>query len=291
MQRSKMIRSLKSGFTLIELLVVIAIIAILAAILFPVFAQAKEAAKDTAALNNAKQAGLSQIMYSGDYDDAFALASRNNSQGWDTWQGMVQPYVKSWPLLTHPKIPNPTGPQDYWQRLQHWGVLPRAVIVRDGTLDHFTWTQATLTGGQPVRYDGLFGAGIETDGSWYNTKSAPSLSQSSVENVSEMVMVSEANNWDMWLGVIPNAQTNNIPSGCWIWTGGFGQPGASGTPGPHARKRTRNPLQGCFFSNGLTIYVAVDGSAKSADYRGRIIGRRAHSAGYNVHPLMWPKGL
>ena len=48
----------RRGFTLIELLVVIAIIAILAAILFPVFAQAKEAAKDTAALNNAKQNGL-----------------------------------------------------------------------------------------------------------------------------------------------------------------------------------------------------------------------------------------
>jgi len=59
----------KRAFTLIELLVVIAIIAILAAILFPVFAQAKAAAKKTAALSGAKQQGLAVVMYSGDYDD------------------------------------------------------------------------------------------------------------------------------------------------------------------------------------------------------------------------------
>ncbi|MEQ1935241.1 MAG: prepilin-type N-terminal cleavage/methylation domain-containing protein, partial [Fimbriimonadaceae bacterium] len=59
----------QSAFTLIELLVVIAIIAILAAILFPVFAQAKEAAKRTACLSNARQIGMSVKMYLGDNDD------------------------------------------------------------------------------------------------------------------------------------------------------------------------------------------------------------------------------
>ena len=59
------------GFTLIELLVVIAIIAILAAILFPVFAQAKAAAKKTAAISNAKQIGLGELMYQNDVDDMF----------------------------------------------------------------------------------------------------------------------------------------------------------------------------------------------------------------------------
>jgi prepilin-type N-terminal cleavage/methylation domain-containing protein len=62
---------MKKAFTLIELLVVIAIIAILAAILFPVFAQAKEAAKKTQSLSNAKQAGTSLMIYSTDYDDLF----------------------------------------------------------------------------------------------------------------------------------------------------------------------------------------------------------------------------
>src|SRR5579859_6096079 len=61
----------RSAFTLIELLVVIAIIAILAAILFPVFAQAKAAAKKASALSNVKQIDLGSLMYSNDYDDMF----------------------------------------------------------------------------------------------------------------------------------------------------------------------------------------------------------------------------
>src|SRR4051812_46081996 len=66
---------MKRAFTLIELLVVIAIIAILAAILFPVFAQAKQAAKRTAELSNFKQISLSAILYSGDSDDVFPTTS------------------------------------------------------------------------------------------------------------------------------------------------------------------------------------------------------------------------
>ncbi|MGV3618156.1 MAG: prepilin-type N-terminal cleavage/methylation domain-containing protein [Fimbriimonas sp.] len=65
----------KSAFTLIELLVVIAIIAILAAILFPVFAQAKAAAKKTAALSNLKQNGTAVLMYNADYDGTFAMSA------------------------------------------------------------------------------------------------------------------------------------------------------------------------------------------------------------------------
>jgi prepilin-type N-terminal cleavage/methylation domain-containing protein len=62
---------MKRAFTLIELLVVIAIIAILAAILFPVFAQAKVAAKKTAAVSNVKQIGMATMQYMADYDDTF----------------------------------------------------------------------------------------------------------------------------------------------------------------------------------------------------------------------------
>ncbi len=75
----------RRAFTLIELLVVIAIIAILAAILFPVFAQAKEAAKKTATISNQKQVGTAAAIYLNDYDDTFPLMLRYNSAG-GVWQ-------------------------------------------------------------------------------------------------------------------------------------------------------------------------------------------------------------
>ncbi len=89
---------MKKAFTLIELLVVIAIIAILAAILFPVFAQAKAAAKKTQDLSNVKQIGTALMMYANDYDDFFprnAYANAEYGQNGFTWREATQPYVKS----------------------------------------------------------------------------------------------------------------------------------------------------------------------------------------------------
>ncbi len=94
----------RKAFTLIELLVVIAIIAILAAILFPVFAQAKVAAKGAAAISDVKQQSLGMIMYSGDYDDNWVVAAAWNT-GSDpvcygantclsTWTWLINPYEK-----------------------------------------------------------------------------------------------------------------------------------------------------------------------------------------------------
>ena len=69
----------KAGFTLIELLVVIAIIAILAAILFPVFAQARDSARQSSCLSNTKQVGIAAIMYAQDYDETFPRFDNNGS--------------------------------------------------------------------------------------------------------------------------------------------------------------------------------------------------------------------
>src|SRR5437870_10743090 len=67
----------RKGFTLIELLVVIAIIAILAAILFPVFAQAREKARQATCLSNLKQMGLAEMMYAQDYDERYSNTHLN----------------------------------------------------------------------------------------------------------------------------------------------------------------------------------------------------------------------
>ncbi len=82
-----------SGFTLIELLVVIAIIALLAAILFPVFAQAREKARQTTCLSNGRQIGLGFLMYTQDYDENLPLISFPNPT--DSWTNTMQPYLKN----------------------------------------------------------------------------------------------------------------------------------------------------------------------------------------------------
>ena len=85
---------LTSGFTLIELLIVIAIIAILAAILFPVFATAREKARQTACVSNEKQLGLAFLQYVQDYDE-FAIQGRDLYGTGNCWAGILYPYVKS----------------------------------------------------------------------------------------------------------------------------------------------------------------------------------------------------
>ncbi len=83
------------GFTLIELLVVIAIIAVLAAILFPVFAQARAKARQTVCLLNMRQMGLGVLMYAQDYDETFPLAASATATGFLNWHDFVDPYVKT----------------------------------------------------------------------------------------------------------------------------------------------------------------------------------------------------
>ena len=93
----------RTGFTLIELLVVIAIIAILAAILFPVFARAKAKAKQASCSSNLKQIGLAIMMYASDYDSVYPpnWTGRCAAPGWD-WMEITQPYSKNWNLYMCP---------------------------------------------------------------------------------------------------------------------------------------------------------------------------------------------
>lgn len=144
----------QNGFTLIELLVVIAIIAILAAILFPVFAQAKAAAKNTADLSNGKEIGLAVKLYLTDYDDTLPIfmAYQPNPRT-DAHEGVetfLQPYVKNFQIFKSPwDVGGPytnrtTGKSSYWEAY--------------GSSYRFTRCLFTLVEGYSKAYDGDPGA-------------------------------------------------------------------------------------------------------------------------------------
>jgi prepilin-type N-terminal cleavage/methylation domain-containing protein/prepilin-type processing-associated H-X9-DG protein len=108
----KKLRVRKLGFTLIELLVVIAIIAILAAILFPVFAQAREKARQSTCISNQKQLMIAHRMYMSDYDDV-SVPERYEMRGvgWVSYKVMILPYVKNAGVYQCPSqsfLKNPT---------------------------------------------------------------------------------------------------------------------------------------------------------------------------------------
>lgn len=103
-------RAGKPAFTLVELLVVIAVIAVLAAILFPVFATAREKARQASCASNLRQLGLATLMYLQDYDETYPLYQYNDCQGlvcyqfwfglrtptgWDKTKGLLYPYMKN----------------------------------------------------------------------------------------------------------------------------------------------------------------------------------------------------
>jgi prepilin-type N-terminal cleavage/methylation domain-containing protein/prepilin-type processing-associated H-X9-DG protein len=113
-------RTSPAGFTLIELLVVIAIIAILAAILFPVFAQARERARQTACLNNCKQIGTGVMMYMQDYDEAVfncpypgPSAAVYGPALSVFWTEAIMPYIKNQQVFSCPSNEGTTATADY----------------------------------------------------------------------------------------------------------------------------------------------------------------------------------
>jgi len=98
----------KKGFTLIELLVVIAIIAILAAILFPVFAKAREKARQTSCASNLKQIALGALMYAQDYDEFLCIAQPLAGPPVLFFDSVLQPYVKNTQIFKCPSKTSPT---------------------------------------------------------------------------------------------------------------------------------------------------------------------------------------
>jgi len=144
----------RRAFTLIELLVVIAIIAILAAILFPVFAQAKEAAKKTACISNSKQTVLAGLMYAGDFDDTLPRHDNNGS----CWYGEFPCNTPDWGVFTPPA---PGNNYDAGLSVMYWGAIEpyhkNTGISICPTIGATNW--GTVLGGNPTGAPFYLGAG------------------------------------------------------------------------------------------------------------------------------------
>jgi prepilin-type N-terminal cleavage/methylation domain-containing protein len=182
----------RKAFTLIELLVVFAIIAILAAILFPVFAQAKEAAKRTTALSNTKQTGLAIVIYSAENDDVFPLSmgrrhDTNHSYmigvvtpmpedsvstaPWNLpvrrgqaavfWGNAVQPYMKNYGLFELPGQPERWSPPFGAQTIVPGVQRTRGGLTFNGHLHSFAATQVEAPSSAILVWPGFGRAAVQ----------------------------------------------------------------------------------------------------------------------------------
>ena len=169
----------RSAFTLIELLVVIAIIAILAAILFPVFASAREKVRQTTCASNEKQIGLALLQYVQDFDEieppiAWSNVALYSNVTRQTWMDIVYPYVKSQGVFTCPDDTSPTSTYTYG------GNVPAATTTNKNygsyTANDLYDNPRVSTGPTPVFSSQVIG---------YNTSSAKIASPSTTAYVLE----------------------------------------------------------------------------------------------------------
>lgn len=160
---------MKKAFTLIELLVVIAIIAILAAILFPVFAQARERARSVSCLSNTKQMGLAVMMYSQDYDETYF---------WQPWPGVQNP---DWNFpIQQPSI--------------GWYDVLQPYVKNQGIFKCPSNNDAYYNGNYPLNYKVTYGLNELLFG--YHA-----ISQATLESPADIAMIADANSiWATFIG-------------------------------------------------------------------------------------------
>lgn len=213
-------RTFNRAFTLIELLVVIAIIAILAAILFPVFAQAKAAAKASVSLSNVKQLDTAMLIYSGDFDDnrvprAMQVLALNADGTFNhvmdelSWKGLIQPYVKSTNIYT-----DPANPASKYLDIRS-DPIHRAAVHWDSVTAPSNMTFAR----------GYSWPNVYVGGSFQDTKA---LSMTAPENPATLLQIVETKEADSdtgpyigWTQNVDSQHADTVTTGAqWNWGGG-----------------------------------------------------------------------
>lgn len=203
----------RNGFTLIELLVVIAIIAILAAILFPVFAQVREKARQTSCASNMKQLGLAVVQYVQDYDENYAPGFTDWVGTAPTWPVAISPYVKTFKVFQCPDD-SLSGANSG----NTWMGTPISYVANGVSL----WDKTITPNG--FRFGGLFAPMQDSAGDWnHPTVTGPEAfavglgirSLASVGRPADTIMLAEVHNQDASLAGSPGPtmsawQTNTI---------------------------------------------------------------------------------
>jgi prepilin-type N-terminal cleavage/methylation domain-containing protein/prepilin-type processing-associated H-X9-DG protein len=264
--------SARRGFTLIELLVVIAIIAILAAILFPVFAHAREKARQTSCLSNLRQLATGMTMYAEDSDGLFPPAVANPSRKFSSyyqisWMALLQPYTKSLGIYVCPSSRHPS--QDYLHNndlVQNYGYAPSTEIAG---YDH----AETLTGPfGTALWQGIGGFyGYPIGGYLQN---ATSLSEAQIARPSETVLLCDQEVFD--------------------WGVSISKPGELTYPEPrHLLEPDIKGPDGHVAPQGILNCVFVDGHVKGLNHQAvweikPAYTHRYSAGGDDVFSHFWP---
>lgn len=219
------------AFTLIELLVVIAIIAILAAILFPVFAQAKLAAKKATDISNHKQITLGMLMYANDADDMLAPAialvpgldpdgiSTNGKVTVDPWQCIVQPYLKNWAVTINEGSPwQVSNPAISADPFLNYGGAPVSTAIG---LPHYSDSWYMPTGF--ADFQGTLGVQEDANGDmsnlWAPVVSTNSFTETQIASPASNVLLSDSTMFDWWLLEFGASTGTDAFDYCASWTG------------------------------------------------------------------------